>query len=197
MESSIPSPDPTPSTVTASPPDVTAQSPASSVHNPFSSSLSTSLTIKLDRANFLSWKSQVVPAVIGHDLDAILFNGVPPPQNLINGNPNPLYQQWKRHDQLLLSWLRSSMTEGVLASVANHHTSFAVWRALEQRFASQSRARLLQLKGQFSNVQKSNLSISDYVDKVQNLADSLAIAGANISDQDVVLQILNGTVPLI
>uniref|UniRef100_A0A803NPG5 Reverse transcriptase Ty1/copia-type domain-containing protein n=1 Tax=Cannabis sativa TaxID=3483 RepID=A0A803NPG5_CANSA len=137
--------------------------------NPFSSSLTSSLTLKLDRQNFLAWKSQVVPTVIGHELDDILFSNVSPPSNLV--------------------------TEGVLASVANHTTSFAVWRALEQKFQSQSRARLLQLKGQFSHIQKGNLSISDYVDKVQSLADSLVVAGSDVSSQDLVLQLLNGLGP--
>uniref|UniRef100_A0A803Q1E5 Uncharacterized protein n=1 Tax=Cannabis sativa TaxID=3483 RepID=A0A803Q1E5_CANSA len=118
MESSIPSPDLTPSTVIAPTPDMSAQSSntGSSVWNPFSNSLSTSLTINLDHANFLPWKSEVVTIVIGHDLDEILFSGIPPPQILIDGKPN----------------------------------------------------------------------------HVQCLADSLAIVGSNISDQDVVLQILNG-----
>uniref|UniRef100_A0A803QPE7 Retrotransposon Copia-like N-terminal domain-containing protein n=1 Tax=Cannabis sativa TaxID=3483 RepID=A0A803QPE7_CANSA len=59
--------------------------------NPFSSSLTSSLTLKLDRQNFLAWKSQVVPTVIGHELDDILFNNVSPPSNLVTGAPNPAF----------------------------------------------------------------------------------------------------------
>uniref|UniRef100_A0A803Q8N2 Uncharacterized protein n=1 Tax=Cannabis sativa TaxID=3483 RepID=A0A803Q8N2_CANSA len=94
-----------------------SSSPAPANHpwNPFSNSLTSSLTLKLDRLNFLSRKSQVVPAVIGHDLDGILFTGVPPPRNLVTGIPNPEYVQWRRRDQLLHSWLRSFMTESILA----------------------------------------------------------------------------------
>uniref|UniRef100_A0A803Q2Q9 Reverse transcriptase Ty1/copia-type domain-containing protein n=1 Tax=Cannabis sativa TaxID=3483 RepID=A0A803Q2Q9_CANSA len=87
------------------------------------------------------------------------------------------------------------MSEGVLASVANFQSSYVVWQALEQRFNSQSCARLLQLKNQFSTIRKGNLSISDYADKVQNLADSLAVAGYTMNDQDIILQLLNGLGP--
>uniref|UniRef100_A0A803PY32 Integrase catalytic domain-containing protein n=1 Tax=Cannabis sativa TaxID=3483 RepID=A0A803PY32_CANSA len=87
------------------------------------------------------------------------------------------------------------MTEGVLGSVANFNTVYSVWRALEQRFASQSRARLLQLKGQFSHVHKGSLSILDYTDKVQSLFDAITIAGSPIDEQDVILQLLNGLGP--
>uniref|UniRef100_A0A803PTS3 Retrotransposon Copia-like N-terminal domain-containing protein n=1 Tax=Cannabis sativa TaxID=3483 RepID=A0A803PTS3_CANSA len=79
--------------------------------NPFAHPLLASLKIKLDHINFLAWKFQVVPSVIGHDFDEILFTGVPPSQILYTGKPNSqFYFQWKRKDQLLLSWLRSSMT---------------------------------------------------------------------------------------
>ncbi|XP_030483613.2 uncharacterized protein LOC115700190 [Cannabis sativa] len=58
--------------------------------------------------------------------------------------------------------------------------------------ASQTRARRLQLKGQFSTIQKENLSISEYVDKVQSIFDALSIARSPVNDQDLVLQLLNG-----
>uniref|UniRef100_A0A803QS75 Uncharacterized protein n=1 Tax=Cannabis sativa TaxID=3483 RepID=A0A803QS75_CANSA len=50
--------------------------------NLFSHSLNSLLTTKLDHVNFLSWKSQVVSTLIGHDFDDILFTRVPPPQLL-------------------------------------------------------------------------------------------------------------------
>ncbi|KAM6552097.1 hypothetical protein CsatB_001905 [Cannabis sativa] len=87
------------------------------------------------------------------------------------------------------------MSEGVLASVACFSSSHAVWRALEQKFSSQSKARLLQLKNQFSTIRKGGQTISDYVDKVQAIADSLAVAGSPILDQDLILQLLNGLGP--
>ncbi|KAM6546483.1 hypothetical protein CsatB_027219 [Cannabis sativa] len=66
------------------------------------------------------------------DLDQILFFDVSPPTNLVTGAPNPKYVQWKKKDQLLLSWLRSSMSKPILASVATLNTSYTVWRALER-----------------------------------------------------------------
>uniref|UniRef100_A0A803P5F5 Retrotransposon Copia-like N-terminal domain-containing protein n=1 Tax=Cannabis sativa TaxID=3483 RepID=A0A803P5F5_CANSA len=152
--------------------------------NPFSNSLTSSLTIKLDRINYLSWKSQVVTTVIGHDLDQILFSDVIPTPTLINGAPNPEYLHWKRKDQLLLSWIRSSMSELILASVATFTTSSSVWRALEQRFSSQTKARLLQLKGNFSRLQKGNLPIAEYVEKAQATTDALAITLTALNTQD-------------
>ncbi|XP_060957927.1 retrovirus-related Pol polyprotein from transposon RE2 isoform X2 [Cannabis sativa] len=149
------------------------------------------LDISTDPVTFI----QVIPTVIGHDLDELLLSDSAPPDKLIIGNDNPLYLQWRRKDQLLLSWLRSSMTEGILATVACYSTSRSVWKALEQKFASQSKARLLQLKCQLTNLQKGNLSISDYVDKIKFVCDSLAIAGHPVNDFDLILHLLNGLGP--
>ncbi|XP_060961064.1 uncharacterized protein LOC133031552 [Cannabis sativa] len=87
------------------------------------------------------------------------------------------------------------MAESILASVANYTSSYAVWNALEQKFASQTKARLLQLKGQFCNIQKGSLSISEYVDKIQSISDALCVAGSPVSNQDLILQMLNGLGP--
>ncbi|KAF4373765.1 hypothetical protein G4B88_009339 [Cannabis sativa] len=112
---------------------------------------------------FYNSLTSVIPTMIGHELDKILLVGNPPLQFLVTGEPNPEYNQWKCKDQLLLSWLRSSMIEGVLTSIAS-----------------------------FSSSHAGGQSISDYVDKTQAIADSLTVAGSPILDQDLILQLLNG-----
>uniref|UniRef100_A0A803PVN2 Retrotransposon Copia-like N-terminal domain-containing protein n=1 Tax=Cannabis sativa TaxID=3483 RepID=A0A803PVN2_CANSA len=57
---------------TQGPPPPPPPAPSSS-WNPFQHSLNSSLTVKLDRSNFLAWKSQVIPTVIGHGLDDVLL----------------------------------------------------------------------------------------------------------------------------
>ncbi|KAF4384398.1 hypothetical protein F8388_004631 [Cannabis sativa] len=179
----------------AQPTTAAAQAPTNPPWNPFQNSLHSSLTVKLDRSNFLAWKSQVIPTVIGHGLDDILLGGHSPPERLVNGQTNPEFTIWKRKDQLLLSWLRSSMSESVLGSLAQFQSSYTAWRALEQRYASQSKARILQIKSQLSTIQKGNLSISDYLDKVKILADSLSVAGTPMEENDLIMHLLNGLGP--
>ena len=65
------------------------------------------LSVKLDSKNFSTWKSQVIPAVIGHGLDKLLFSeNACPTQRLVKGAINPEYQNWIRNDQSLLNWLK-------------------------------------------------------------------------------------------
>ena len=100
--------------------------------NPFRNSLNSSLTIKLNCMNFLSWKSQVICTVIGHSLDDILLIGVASVEHLVTGDLNLEFTIWQTKDQLLLSWLRSFMFETILGSLAQHNTSFTAWKALEK-----------------------------------------------------------------
>uniref|UniRef100_A0A803NT53 Retrotransposon Copia-like N-terminal domain-containing protein n=1 Tax=Cannabis sativa TaxID=3483 RepID=A0A803NT53_CANSA len=99
--------------------------------NPFQNSLNSSLTVKLDRSNYLAWKSQVVPTVIGHGLDDLLF----------------------------------------------------IELASEQ------------VKSQLSMIQKGNLSIADYFDKVKVLGDTLSTASHPIDESDLIMHLLNGLGP--
>ncbi|KAM6575851.1 hypothetical protein CsatA_024178 [Cannabis sativa] len=78
---------------------------------------------------------------------------------------------------------------------------------------SQTKVRLLQLKGQFSHFQKGTMSIFEYIEKVQSIFDALTVRGATapprynvgpplltvvgspVQDQDLVLKVLNGLRP--
>ncbi|KAL0001153.1 hypothetical protein SO802_014934 [Lithocarpus litseifolius] len=62
-------------------------------------------------------------------------------------------------------------------------------------FASKSRARIMQLKLELKTTKKSNLSMTDYLQKIKSLADSLAAATQPIPEPDLILHILGGLSP--
>uniref|UniRef100_A0A803NN30 Retrotransposon Copia-like N-terminal domain-containing protein n=1 Tax=Cannabis sativa TaxID=3483 RepID=A0A803NN30_CANSA len=156
------------SSTSVSDPIALSQAMVAQYWNPFSYSLASSLTIKLDRTNFLAWKSQMLPTVIGHDLDEILLTNLSPPRSLVNG---------------------------LLGTVASYTNSNVISKALEHKFSSQSKAQLLQLKSQLSNMHKGNQSISNDVDKIKVLFYSLTVVGHLISNFDLILHLLNGLGP--
>ena len=84
------------------------------VSSPFTTTLSTTLSIKLDRDNFLLWKSQLLPTTRGHGIEDYLFGTKPQPPKFLESQDedghniriiNPEFEQWNRENQLLLSWL--------------------------------------------------------------------------------------------
>lgn len=157
--------------------------------------------IKLDRQNYLMWKSQVLPSIRGNELEGFINSTKPCPNKFLvvvaddqtaETTVNPEYALWKKQDQLLLSWLLSSMNESVLSSVISCTTSYEVWNALERLFSSQSKARILQLRMQLQTQKKGSMTVSDFYSKMKNFADNLIASANPITEEDLVLYILAG-----
>lgn len=60
-----------------------------------------------------------------------------------------------------------------------------MWAALKRQFASSSQSRLMQLRFQLQSIKKGSLSISDYLDKIKEIADQLAAASKPIPLADL------------
>ncbi|KAL5789331.1 hypothetical protein ACOSQ2_004219 [Xanthoceras sorbifolium] len=97
-----------------------------------------------------------------------------------------------KSDKLLLCWLYSTVHPSIIGEITDCVTSYEVWNVLENLFAQQSMAKVLQLKQELQNITKGSMQISDFVLKVKSLGDGLKAAGEMIKDQDLVLHILNG-----
>ena len=108
------------------------------------------LSIKLNQDNFLLWSHQVLAAIKGHKLLHFIKSSVKPLQYLSdadkqNGIMNPEYLDYEQQDQLLLSWLLSSMSENLLTRMIGCDESLKVWSKLEQYFTVTTKARVKQL----------------------------------------------------
>lgn len=68
--------------------------------------------------------------------------------------PNLDLDNWNRDDQLLLSWLLSTLTTLILHNMTRITTSKGVWVALEKLFAVKSKARLIPLRVQLQTKRK-------------------------------------------
>ncbi|GAV73677.1 UBN2 domain-containing protein [Cephalotus follicularis] len=99
---------------------------------------------------------------------------------------------WHKQDQLLLSWLLSSLTESVHAQVVGLDTLLAVWQYLTSAFASQSQARITQLCLSLHSLKKGADPMATYLLKAKSISDKLALACRPISDEDMILYILGG-----
>ena len=154
------------------------------------------LTIRLDRSNFSYWRALVLAAVRAYNLEGYILGTIPTPPPFLAGNdPNPAFQNWIRLDQFLTHWLFNSMTEMMLGHVLRCQSSAEIWMTLNQLFANQSKARILQIKGLLQSTRKGSLSIDEYISKMRNYAESLAYTGEALTDESLCLYILNGLGP--
>jgi gag-polypeptide of LTR copia-type len=94
-----------------------------------------------------------------------------------------------------LGWIRSSLTETIQAQISSCRTSIELWTSLKQSFFATSRARLTDLRCQLHSAHKGSSSCTNYFQKMRHLADELAFIGNPISDDDLVIGVLNGLGP--
>lgn len=152
------------------------------------------ISTKLTRTNFLTWRCQIKPTLHGHGLFKYLTNDPPSKNVAVDGieSSNPVYFHWYQQDQLLLTWLRSSLSETILNPVVSCTTSSQLWQQLRQSFSASSRARLTELRRSLQTTTKGGSSCLEFCQPIRAIADELAFIGFPISDDDLVIQILTG-----
>ncbi|KAJ9679159.1 hypothetical protein PVL29_021170 [Vitis rotundifolia] len=87
--------------------------------NPIISLSSQLVMVKLTDENFLIWKQQSL---------------------------NLEYVTWQRQNQLLVSWLLSSMSESILPQMVGCSTANDIWRTLDKVFAIRCKTKIMQYK---------------------------------------------------
>ena len=96
-----------------------------------------SLSVKLDNKNFLIWKQNIVSAIRGYGLQRFVFSDDEvlvqflTREDARSGKATKEFLEWEQHDQLLLSWLLSSVSESILPRLVGCDTSFLLWGQLE------------------------------------------------------------------
>ncbi|CAH9139180.1 unnamed protein product [Cuscuta epithymum] len=158
----------------------------------------THFPIKLTANNFPVWKCQVQSALIGLGLDGYLTGTTAVPELFIGADKsqvNPAYQVWYRQAKMLLSALLGSCSDTIQPTISSAVTAKHAWDKLAATFASASRGRIISLKTALSRTTKGSNSITTYLAEMQGLADALALAQNPISDEDLVINILNGLGP--
>ncbi len=159
------------------------------------------VTEKLTRDNYVLWRAQVLPTLRGALLTDYLDGTAVEPaktRTTVDKNDkeivtkNPDYAKWMAQDQQVLAYLLNSLSKDVLQQVATLNTSAQVWDALTNMYASQSRARIANLRISLANTRKGSMTTAVYFSKMKGLADDLASAGKPLDDEELVSYILVG-----
>ncbi|CAL2240051.1 unnamed protein product [Prunus armeniaca] len=134
------------------------------------------VNIKLDRSNYPLWLAYIVPLLKSRDLLSFVdgTSECPPKTIARSTTVNPAYTTWVQQDQLILSWINSSLTPSVLFTVSRNQTSRTTWQALEHRYASASHNNILHLHNELLRTMKGDLSVRDYLDFMNAIHDNLA-----------------------
>ena len=156
------------------------------------------MSIKLDGINYPLWLAQIVPILKSKSLMGFVdgTNQCPPEfkrdkDGKETTEVDPSYITWHQQDQMILSWINKSLSPPMLSTVARFTLAYATWSSLEKRYASHSKNRIQQLKNDLCNARGDGVLVSDFVDKINHIADNLALAGKPIDDDELVTVIMN------
>ncbi|KAF5482583.1 hypothetical protein F2P56_003141, partial [Juglans regia] len=138
-----------------------------------------------------------MPYLHGQQLFGFVDGSVLPPSSYLPdvggvSLPNPAFTRWFQQDQVILSLLVSSLSEGVLTQVVGLSTSREVWLALQRMFSAHSQARITRIRFQLSTLKKGDSTITDYFQKAKILFDTLAAIGKPLEDCEIVSYLLAG-----
>ncbi|XP_026417594.1 uncharacterized protein LOC113313085 [Papaver somniferum] len=145
------------------------------------------ITVKLDETNYSLWRAQFLPFLQGHDLDGHVIGETScPTPTLAADLPNPAYLSWIKQDELLVSWLFSSLTLVVFYHVHRLTTSKEICSSLEYLYGSKSDAQVHHLHCELRALRKGSQTMRQYIDRARNLVDSLAAADTILTGSSVV-----------
>uniref|UniRef100_A0A5K0XZS8 CCHC-type domain-containing protein n=1 Tax=Nymphaea colorata TaxID=210225 RepID=A0A5K0XZS8_9MAGN len=154
------------------------------------------VSVKLNRDNYLLWSSQLESVMESQELIQFIDGTFPAPSETIvkdgKSEVNPEFTVWKRSDRLSLSWIKATVSEPVLRQIVTSKSAFEAWNTLKKSFSSQSPLRIMLLRKELHFIQKGNMDMQTYLERIKFLADTLSAAGLDTTDGDLVQITMNG-----
>lgn len=142
--------------------------------------------VKLDEGSFLQWKQQVRFIVNGYELFGFLDGSVTAPPKFVTAPDgalvlNPASSAFQQQDNLLTSWLLSTISSSILSSFSEVQSASDVWTTALELFVADTDLKQSRLRHELHSLKKGNMSIREYVTKLKGICALLAAAGDPIS----------------
>jgi histone deacetylase 1/2 len=155
------------------------------------------LSIKLDEKNYLLWHQQVEGVIISHKLHRFVVNPQIPAKYDSEAareldEVSAAYDAWLVQDQMLFTWLLSTLAESVLPRTISCRHAFQVWDEIHNYFTAQTKAKIRQLRSELKTVKKGTKTITEFILRVRAVANTLISIGDSVSEQDQIDSILDG-----
>ncbi|XP_070673164.1 uncharacterized protein [Malus domestica] len=171
------------------------------------SSVSTSVAMKLDDTNYLTWHFQMQLLLEGFGIMGFVDGSTPcPPRfsDVISGDSEVVsgcstaqveydaYKIWKMHDRALMQLISATLLAPAISCAIGSISSLDLWTHLKDQFSTVSRTSIFQMKYELQTIKKGNDSVTLYLQRIKEARDYLSAAGVYFEDDDIVILTLTG-----
>ncbi|KAM1717265.1 hypothetical protein COP2_025400 [Malus domestica] len=171
------------------------------------SSVSSSVNVKLDEANYLNWHFQMELLLEGYGIMGFVNGSNPCPVRFspsVSANTDiesgssscnletDEYKVWKMHDRTIMQLITATLSPIAVSCAIGSSCSKDLWTRLKEHFSTVSKTSVFQLKSDLQNIKKGTSTVSQYLQKIKESRDYLSAAGVHFEDEDIVILALNG-----
>ncbi|XP_019259465.1 PREDICTED: uncharacterized protein LOC109237601 [Nicotiana attenuata] len=126
--------------------------------------------VPFSRTGFGRWRrSMIVSLSARNKIGFIDGSCVKPAEN------SPQFKQWDRCNNMVISWLTSSLSPDIAESVQYFETAESIWLQLNNRYGSVNRTKVFEIKRELASTFQGTLDIASYFNKLKKLWDELGI----------------------
>ncbi|KAM1503068.1 hypothetical protein COP1_028120 [Malus domestica] len=170
------------------------------VQYPFTSlvsTVSTSVTVKLDDSNYLTWSFQIKLLFKSHGIIGFADGSRKCPPRFdddfdAEGVEKDDYLVWKMHDRALMQLMIATLSTTTMSCVIGSQSFHEMWVNLTERFSAVTKATIFQMKTELQNIKKGSESVSVYLQKIKDARDHLPAIGVIFEDDDIIILALKG-----
>ncbi|CAN6717359.1 unnamed protein product [Malus baccata var. baccata] len=171
------------------------------------SSISTSVSLKLDETNYLQWHFQMQLMLEGHEIIGFVDGtNMCPSQfpSTCSGDSKVMtnvlssrtetdeYKVWKMHDRVLMHLIIATLSSSAISCAIGSTSAMDLWVRLQEQFSIVSRTAIFQMKSNLYTIKKGTDYVTQYLQKIKEARDFLATTGVTFADEDIVILALNG-----
>ena len=119
--------------------------------------------------NYQSWRRSMTTALSAKNKLGFVNGTILQPSD----ESNPLFSDWQRCNDLVLSWITNCLSRQIYSTVLYLYTAKEVWDDLQQRYCQSNGTRVHHLKQAIASFKQENLTVCDYFTTLKGLWDEL------------------------
>ncbi|XP_019234896.1 PREDICTED: uncharacterized protein LOC109215314 [Nicotiana attenuata] len=132
------------------------------------------LGVPFSGTGFGGWKRSIIVSISARNKIAFIDGNLPrPPIN------SPECKQWDRVNDMVISWLTSSLSPEIAESVQYSETAESIWRQLNTRYGTFNGTKKFEIKRELAFTCQGALDIASFFNKLKKFWDELTVMSSN------------------